>query len=96
MMDYGCKDCGCTFDIEEGVSRQEYTCPDCGSGRWGLIPQYSSVAIKVDGMSWSTENKGKGRRISQLDYGVNKPYYAKNQQSAIDEAHRRGLNAIKA
>jgi len=95
MNDYGCKDCGCTFDVPENENKQEYTCPDCGSGRWGLIPQRSNVAIKCDTMSWSTENGGKGRRISQLDYGVRQPYYAKSQSAAIDEAKRRGLKAEK-
>jgi hypothetical protein len=49
-----------------------------------------------DSKTWSTENNGKGRRISQLDYGIKKPFYAKSQQHAIDEAHRRGLHATKA
>lgn len=94
MADYRCRDCGCTFDVPEGVSRLEYTCPDCGSGRWAVIPG-EAPNIQMDGHSWSDENNGKGRRISQLDYGVRQPYYAKSQQAAIDEASRRGLKATK-
>jgi hypothetical protein len=49
-----------------------------------------------DVYDWSAENNGKGRRISQLDHGVRKPYYAKSRQKAIDEAHKRGLHVTKA
>lgn len=92
---FECRDCGCRFDLPEGVPRLEQVCPDCSSTRWGVIRQ-SSHNVIMDGHSWSTENNGKGRRISQLDTGIGKPFFAKSQQHALDEASRRGLNAIKA
>ena len=96
MPDYSCRDCGCTFDKEEGASALEQVCPDCGSGRWGLIRQSCGVGVSGLSTDWAHENNGKGRRIAQLDHGIRKPYYAKNQQAAIDEGRRRGLEVTKA
>ena len=93
--DYECRECGSTFDVPDDADRQIFACPDCGSTRWRLIPQVCSFGIIGVATDWSHENNGKGRRISQLDYGVRQPYYAKNQQAAIDEASRRGLHAHK-
>ena len=94
MPDYRCHDCGCHFDVPEDAPRLEFVCPDCGSGRWGIIPG-EAPNVQMDAYSWSTENGGKGRRISQLDHDVRSPYYAKSRQAAIDEAHRRGLSVMK-
>ena len=96
MPDYRCRDCGAEFDVEEGVPALQQSCPDCGSTRWGLIPQRSTVGISGFSTSWADENGGKGRRISQLDHGIRQPYYAKSQQHAMDEAKRRGLEVTKA
>jgi hypothetical protein len=95
MPDYRCHDCGCTFDLEEGVRPLETMCPDCGSGRWGLMPTKVSGGVWMD-KDWSSENNGKGRRISQLDHGIRQPYYAKSQDAAINEAKRRDLTVTKA
>ena len=94
--DYRCRDCNCVFDVDDKLPRLQQKCPDCGSERWGLMPQVSNIAVKGDPYDWSNEHGGKGRRISQLDYGVNKPYYAKSQREALNEASRRGLHAYKA
>lgn len=74
-------------------SQQDADCPDCGGVGRRVV---TAPAIRGDIHSWHDENNGKGRHISQLDYGIDKPYYAKSQQAAIDEASKRGLNAIKA
>lgn len=96
MPDYRCNSCGCTFDVEEGVSALEQVCPDCGSSRWGLIPQKCHTGVSGLATDWSMENNGKGRRIAQLDHGIRQPYYAKSQSAAIDEAKRRNLEVTKA
>lgn len=96
MNDYECMECRCTFDVPEGAERLTFTCPDCGSSRWRLCRTECNVGIAGFSTSWATENGGKGRRISQLDYGVRQPYYAKSQQAAIDEGKSRGLNVTKA
>jgi len=96
MPDYRCRDCGAIFDPESDKPVLEQVCPDCGSTRWGLVPQRSTVGISGLATDWSQENNGKGRRIAQLDYGVRKPYYAKSQRQAIDEAKSRGLEATPA
>jgi hypothetical protein len=94
MPDYRCRDCGCLFDVPEDVNRLEYLCPDCGSGRWAVIPG-EAPHVRGDAYDWSSENNGKGRRISQLDYGPRKPFYAKSQQAAIDEGKSRGFKVEK-
>lgn len=71
----------------------DIACPDCGGPAKRMINAPAFVC--GDSYAWSTENNGKGRRISQLDHGIKQPYYAKSRQEAIDEAHRRGLDVIK-
>jgi|GEM_PF-128026 len=94
LYDYECRSCHATFDEYRPMAESSFDaeCPDCG-GAAGK--QVSAPAIKADIYSWSNENGGKGRRISQLDHGIDKPYYAKSQQCAIDEASSRGLHATK-
>lgn len=94
--EYECRKCGCQFDDIRSMtdSEQDDVCPDCGGSAKRVIT--SPAFVCGDSHAWSMENKGKGRRISQLDYGVRQPYYAKSQQAAIDEASRRGLKAVKA
>lgn len=96
IFDYECPKCNCVFDEMVPIDGRdgEIQCPDCHAVAKRLIN--SPAFVCGDSHAWSTENNGKGRRISQLDYGVRQPYYAKSQQDAIDEAHRRGLEAHKA
>jgi putative FmdB family regulatory protein len=93
--DYECPKCKCVFDELVSIDKRDgaIECPDCGTIAKRMINAPAFVC--GDSHAWSTENNGKGRRISQLDYGVRQPYYAKSQQEAIDEASRRGLKAIK-
>jgi putative FmdB family regulatory protein len=92
--DYECRKCGCRFDSMESVENRDTAhCPDCDGPAKRLVSLPAMVVGDV--YDWSAENKGKGRRISQLDHGVRKPYYATSRQKAIDEAHKRGLNVIK-
>lgn len=93
--DFVCPKCRCTFDEILTIEKRdsEVLCPDCGATAKRQISM--PAMVMGDTHSWGDENKGKGRRISQLDYGPRKPYYAKSQQAAIDEAHRRGLRAEK-
>jgi putative FmdB family regulatory protein len=94
--EYECRKCGARFDAIVSINDRDgpVACPDCGASAKRLISMpHVCMGSSTD---WSNENNGKGRRISQLDHGVRQPYYAKNQQSAIDEAHRRGLHAHKA
>lgn len=95
VFDFKCSKCECVFDEILSIDGRDgpVQCPDCGAPAKRLIN--SPAFVCGDSYAWSTENNGKGRRISQLDHGINKPYYAKDRQSAIDEAHRRGLNVIK-
>ena len=93
--DFVCPKCRCTFDEIVSIDQRDgIHCPDCGSVAQRKIAMPAFVC--GDSHCWSTENKGKGRRISQLDHGVRKPYYAKSQQAAIDEGNRRGLTVTKA
>lgn len=97
MPDYQCKDCDCTFDIPAKAHRLEYTCPDCHSDRWALIRRTANLPhVRGDLLDWSNENGGKGRRISQMDHDIGKPYYAKNQRQIFEDGDRRGLTVIKA
>lgn len=93
--EYECRKCGARFDDMKTMSEIEdpSICPDCGGPGMRVVTM--PAMVRGDTTSWSNENKGKGRRISQLDHGVRQPFYAKNQQAAIDEASRRGLYAIK-
>jgi putative FmdB family regulatory protein len=94
--DYRCDACGRRFaDLKSMREDSSHAvCPHCG-GR-GDKQVTAPLAVRGDAYDWSMENRGKGRRISQLDYDVDKPYYAKSRQAACDEAARRGLYAIKA
>ncbi len=93
--DYQCPSCKCVFDEIVPIDQRDgaIECPDCHTIAKRMINCPAFVC--GDSHAWSTENNGKGRRISQLDYGVRQPYYAKSQQEAIDEASRRGLKAVK-
>ena len=93
--EYACRRCGAHFDEVRPMAESTYDaeCPDCGSSARKVV---TAPMVRGDAYDWSMENQGKGRRISQLDHDTDKPYYAKTRQSAIDEAHRRGLGVIKA
>lgn len=93
--DFQCPECNCIFEEIVPVDKRDgaIECPDCGTIAKRMINTPAFVC--GDSHAWSTENNGKGRRISQLDYGTKEPYYAKSRQAAIDEAHRRGLEVIK-
>ena len=94
--DYVCPACKCIFDEIVPIDKRDgaIECPDCGTIAKRMIN--SPAFVCGDSKAWSTENNGKGRRISQLDYDVRSPYYAKSQQEAIDEGHRRGFKVTKA
>lgn len=93
---FSCTACGESFDEIRPMSESGNAaiCPDCGKPA-RQVPT-APAAVRGDAYDWSTENRGKGRRISQLDPDTKTPFYAKSQSAAIDEAHRRGLHAIKA
>jgi len=76
-------------------SGADAACPLCRKPSPRSFAPSSAPTVRGDIHSWSNENNGKGRRISQLDHGIRQPFYAKSQQAAIDEASRRGLTAIK-
>ena len=67
-------------------------CPECKAIADKVM---SALAVAADPYDWYAENGGKGRRISQLDHDIDKPYYARSRQAAIDEAHKRGLTVRK-
>lgn len=94
--DYECRRCGARFDEIVQVSERDLpvACPDCGGDAKRLVCAPSFVC--GDTKDWSSENNGKGRRISQLDHGIRQPYYAKSQSAAIDEAKRRNLEVTRA
>ncbi len=93
---YCCRKCGANFDDIRSMAESglDVECPDCGHSAKRVVTM--PAMVRGDTISWSNENNGKGRRISQLDYGVRKPYYAKSQGAAIDEAKKRGLSVCKA
>ncbi len=96
--EHACAHCGTQFDDLRPMSESANMakCPECGTMAGRSYSRSSAPTVRGDIHSWSNENNGKGRRISQLDHGVRAPFYAKSQQAAIDEASRRGLTAIKA
>lgn len=93
--DYECPRCGTEFEESHPMAEcdKRTHCPACKSVA-KRVPTAASI-VGFDTYVWSNENQGKGRRISQLDYGIGKPYYAKSRQEAIDEGHRRGYKVTK-
>lgn len=92
---YTCTCCDLRFDDILPMSADSSTtrCPECnGTARKQVT---APAAVRGDSYDWTHENNGKGRRISQLDKSPREPYYAKSRQTAIDEAHRRGLYVHK-
>jgi len=96
---YDCSDemCGAHFETFSTVSeRHKTTCPQCGAMAHKCV---DLVSVRPDIHSWSNENNGKGRYISQLQTSVgakrDEHAYCRSQQEAIDKAKARGFAVSK-
>ncbi len=95
---YLCPTCATTIDLIVPISaRDDASCPTC-SGR--LQRQVCAPAVRPDPFSWSNENKGRGRYISQLQRTLGKKRdknaYCKNRDEIVSKAEKLGCGVDKS
>jgi putative FmdB family regulatory protein len=93
-----CTKCKCTFDETLSMADRDTTvqCPDCGARAKRQVSAPYFPGTGGDPFDWSSENGGKGRRISQMDYDTKTPYYARSRQQIHEDGKKRGLKVINA
>jgi putative FmdB family regulatory protein len=96
--DFVCRKCNAEFDEVLSIAQRDTAvhCPDCGASAKRQISAPYFPGTGGDAYDWSSENGGKGRRISQMDPDTKTPYYARSRQQIHEDGKRRGLKVINA
>lgn len=95
---YLCPTCATKIDLIMPINaRDEASCPTC---RGRLQRQVCAPATRSDPFSWSTENKGRGRYISQLQRTIgsrrDKNAFCKNRDEIVTKARALGCDVDKS